>query len=142
MGNRTSLLLFIQSQILADTLLTINGELGLDLAESSHLGKNTDFEALSGPLGALLIPRTGTGFLLQPPEVFCTPGPQEQWPPCHNDPDGSNSTSQQSLPALTTSSPLQQDKTWPGGSIDAEPSASQEKDGEHSAAIFFLSGCV
>lgn len=140
----TSFLLFIQTQILADTLLTINSELGLDPAESSHLGKNTDFETLSGPLGALLIPphrnrlSTPGGFLHPRPTGTMATVPQRP----RRQQQQHQSTHQQSLLALTTSSPLQQDKARPGGSIDTEPSASQEKDGEHSAAIFFLSGCV
>lgn len=133
----------IQAQIY--TLLTINGALGLDTAESSHFGKNPDFETLSGASGGSYYTRHRNKLSASTPRGFLNPGPTGTMataPQRARRQQQHQSTHQQSLPALTTFSPLQQDKRWPGGSIDAEPSASQEKDGEHSAAIFFLSGCV
>lgn len=90
----------------------------------------TDFEALECR-GSLLYPTQEQAFCITP-EVFCIPGSQEQWPPSHK----------AATPALTTSSPLQQDKTWPGGSIYMRLSVFQEKRLHALAAIFFLSGCV
>lgn len=86
--------LFTQKQILVNALPTINSELGLDPTESWHFRKTeikTDFEALQGPRASYYTPHRNRLSASTPLEVFCTPGPQEQWPPYHNDPDSSTS---------------------------------------------------
>lgn len=115
---------------------TINEKLAsLLLIPSSPLALCENFTKLTlrhSSAGALYYTPHRNRLSAQRQSFFCIPGSQEQWPPSHK----------AATPALTTSSPLQQDKTWPGGSIYTRLSVFQEKRLHALAAIFFLSGCV
>lgn len=86
--------------------------------------------------GLFIIPHTGTGFLHNTRGFSASQAHRNNDHHPTKPRQQHQSTHQQSLAALTTSSPLQQDKTWPGGSIYTPLSVFQEKDYTHSLPYF------